>query len=89
MPYKDKVKQREYQRKWKAKRRAEFFEGKCCEECGGAENLELHHEDRSKKESHKIWSWSKERREAELAKCVVLCRDCHWQETYKQLGYGK
>ena len=29
------------------------------------------------KKDHKIWSWSKQRREAEIKKCVVLCRKCH------------
>lgn len=27
--------------------------------------------------SHKIWSWTAERRNAELAKCKVKCHRCH------------
>jgi len=34
MPYKNKLLQREYQREWKAKRRAAFFAGKKCIHCG-------------------------------------------------------
>jgi hypothetical protein len=69
--------QREYQRQWVARRRAAFFGDKCCEWCRSTERLELHHRDPSKKESHAIWSWSRARRLAEIAKCIVLCRSCH------------
>src|SRR5687768_3680232 len=81
MPYKDKAQQAEYQRNWMQKRRREFFAGKTCKQCGSTEDLELDHVDRKSKESHAIWSWSKARREAELAKCQVLCQDCHKKKT--------
>ena len=81
MPYKNKDKQREYQRRWLGNRRAEFFAGKSCVVCGSSENLELDHIDRSTKVTHKIWGWSKEKQEAELAKCQVLCYDCHKTKT--------
>ena len=45
--------------------------------CWYNENLELHHLDPGEKEDHKIWSWSKARREAEIAKCTILCQKCH------------
>lgn len=73
--------QREYQRKWKARRRADFFADKCCVRCGSTERLELDHKDPKLKISHNIWSWSKERREAEIAKCQVLCNECHQVKT--------
>jgi hypothetical protein len=79
MPYRDQAVQREYQRRWKAQRRASWFAGKVCNHCGTGDSLELHHRN-GEKESHKIWSWSRSRRDAELAKCVVLCRDCHEDE---------
>jgi hypothetical protein len=48
-----------------------------CRHCGGADRLEVHHKDPALKISHRIWSWRKERREAELSKCEVLCSTCH------------
>ena len=79
--YKDKGKQREYTKKWVAKRRSDFYKGKKCSECGSTTGLELHHSAPSKKESHRIWSWKKERRDTEIKKCVVLCSNCHKKET--------
>ena len=77
MPYADRTTQREYQRRWMASRRAEWFVDKACEHCGTTDRLEIHHRDPEKKVAHAIWSWAAEKRLAELAKCVVLCRDCH------------
>ena len=77
MGYTDKEKQREYQRVWVAKRRQEFFSDKSCLDCGSTSRLELHHLDPKLKVSHKIWSWSEKRRLEEIAKCVILCYDCH------------
>ena len=77
MPYADPEQQREYQRKWVARRRAEWFEGRSCVDCGSVEELQLDHVDAKQKMSHRIWSWSAALREAELAKCVVRCRFCH------------
>lgn len=77
MPYKDPAIQRAYMRQWIADRRAAFFAGKVCAECGNTKNLELDHEDPSVKITHRIWSWAEARREAELAKCRPLCKDCH------------
>lgn len=81
MPYKDPEARREYlrkyQREWIAARRAEFFAGKACVDCGSTEQLELDHVNPAEKEHHAIWSWREDRREAEIAKCVVRCRECH------------
>lgn len=77
MGYKDKKKQLEYQRNWMRKRRSSFFKDKFCEKCGSIEDLELHHKDPNKKESHNIWSWSEKRKKAELEKCIVWCKECH------------
>lgn len=85
MPYKDKEKQREYQRKWKRERRERYFSDKECAECGSTENLELDHIDPDDKGTHKIWSFSKKKREKELEKCQVLCSDCHKEKTVKEL----
>lgn len=66
------------------RRRASFLAGKSCEHCGSIDHLEIHHLDPSLKITHSVWSWAKPRREAELAKCAVLCHDCHAEETRKQ-----
>lgn len=68
---------RDYQRRWVATRRAAFFKGKRCEWCGATSALELHHRDPNRKLHHAIWSWGEARRNAEVAKCVVLCDECH------------
>lgn len=68
---------RTYQNRWMARRRAEFLAGKGCAFCGSSERLEVDHIDPAQKTEHKIWSWSDERRAAELAKCRILCHDCH------------
>lgn len=39
MPYKDPEAQKRFQREWVAKRRADFLEGKTCEQCGSTEKL--------------------------------------------------
>lgn len=78
MPYRDPEAQREYQRKWMANRRASALEGKTCALCGSTDGpFDFHHVDPTQKLDHKVWSWTAKRRDAELAKCVVLCRDCH------------
>jgi hypothetical protein len=85
MPYADIEQQREYQRAWRDARRREFFVDKACAHCGSVDELELHHVDPAIKVSHKIWTWSAERRAAEIAKCIVLCNSCHQAETFARL----
>jgi hypothetical protein len=77
--------QREYQRKWMAARRANWFRDKCCVRCGSKTNLEIDHIDPLTKVSHYVWSWAEERRNAELAKCQVLCRPCHQAKSVDDL----
>jgi hypothetical protein len=81
MPYSDPAAQREYQRQWCANRRAEWMAGKSCADCGSTTDLEVDHVDPSQKVSHRVWSWSRARRDAELAKCVVRCQPCHQRKT--------
>jgi hypothetical protein len=81
MPIKDIDLRREYHRHWIKKRRDEFFADKSCVQCGSLDRLELDHIDPAQKVDHKIWLWAKERREAEIVKCQVLCFDCHCKKT--------
>lgn len=82
MPYSDPEKQREYQRLWMAKRRADWIaEHGPCVDCGSYEDLQVDHVDASVKVTHRVWSWSKARRGVELAKCVVRCNPCHVAKT--------
>lgn len=82
MAYLDRDKQRAFCRKWMASRRAEWLAANGpCKQCGSSERLEVHHRDPGDKITHAVWSWSAERRAAELAKCDVLCHECHRQET--------
>ena len=85
MPYKDPEKQRAYQRRYKDDRRKEWLrENGPCRECGSWDRLEVDHVDPSTKLSHRIWTWAKARREAELEKCQVLCFKCHREKTRLQ-----
>jgi len=89
MPYKNKAHQRQFQRERNVRLRREWLEahGPC--KCGSWIDLQVDHIDPAKKVSHRIWSWSKERREAELAKCQPLCLECHKAKTrsqYRQRG---
>jgi 5-methylcytosine-specific restriction endonuclease McrA len=81
VPYKDPERQREYVRQWVAKRRRLYLADKACVQCGSTDRLEVDHRDPEQKVSHRIWSWSEKRREAELAKCQILCYDCHLKKT--------
>lgn len=85
MPYTDKDQQRAFQKKWMSDRRKRWLQlhGPCA--CGSWDLLEVHHVDPAKKVDHKVWSWSKKRRDEELAKCVALCHECHQEETSARL----
>lgn len=81
---------RAYKREWVAKRRADWLaEHGPCVQCGSADFLEVDHIDRTTKIDHNIWSWSQVRRDAELAKCQVLCRDCHLAKTIAEKPQAK
>ena len=74
----------DYQRKWMARRRAEYFCGKRCAHCGATEGLQLDHIDPSTKVHHTVWSWRSSRREEELKKCQPLCATCHKRKTAQE-----
>jgi 5-methylcytosine-specific restriction endonuclease McrA len=82
VPYADPERQRQFQREWVARNRRSWLaeHGPCCE-CGSRKNLQVDHVNPAKKVDHKVWSWSPARRKKELAKCQVLCGDCHKKKT--------
>lgn len=84
----DRARFREYMRTWVAARRAAYMADKACVRCGGTDSLELDHIDRATKIHHAIWSWAEPRRNAELAKCQVLCRSCHQVKSEESLDAG-
>ena len=72
---------------------AEYKLGKGCEACGFEAKhscqLDLDHIDPSTKTykgSHRSYDpgWSWERIQAEIAKCTVLCKNCHALRTYEE-----
>jgi hypothetical protein len=75
---------REYKRNWVAARRGEWMADKSCVVCGTTKDLEVDHIDPTQKVAHRIWSWAIERRNAELAKCQVLCKAHHLEKTLAQ-----
>ncbi len=77
MPYKDRAKQRAYQNRWVQQRRSEWLAANGpCSKCGCDKDLRIASADPKNAVSHRVWSWRKEKREAVLAMCVVLCLDC-------------
>ncbi len=90
MPYKDPARQSEYQRRWTQRRRLDWLAANGpCVECGSWFDLQVDHIDPATKLNHNVWSWTKERREVELAKCQVLCRPCHAKKTAKEAVFGE
>jgi hypothetical protein len=81
MPYADKNEQREYQRKWMRRRKANWLLDKKCAVCGSRTALEIDHVDPELKISHRVWSWAVKKRDIELAKCQVLCARHHVEKS--------
>jgi hypothetical protein len=80
-------KKRKYQREWSRKRREDWVKANGpCQTCGSNKRLEIDHIDYNIKSVHvsRIWSYTKSKREAELAKCQVLCHSCHKKKTAKE-----
>ncbi len=80
----NKIRRSEYQKKWMQARRQLWFANKKCVKCDSNKRLELDHIVPADKISHNVWSWAEERRLKELAKCQVLCYECHLKKTSKE-----
>ena len=85
MPYKNKSDHARMMRRIKRVNRLEaiaLLGGKCnhvdCEETDG---LHFDHIIRETKSDHRIWSWSRARRLAEIAKCQLLCEYHHVEKS--------
>jgi hypothetical protein len=81
MPYTGEQK-RAYDRAWRAARRTAWIkEHGPCKWCDSWDDLEVDHEDPATKlyQPAALWSMALDnpKRVAELAKCQVLCHDCH------------
>lgn len=76
---------RAYHRAWMRARRTAYFAGKSCAQCDSRDRLELDHVDPSTKvyQPAALWGMSDRnpKKIAELAKCQVLCRDCHLEKS--------
>lgn len=87
MPWLDPQKKRDADRIRVATRRREWVTANGpCRGCGcdDYEQLEVDHVDPTQKVDHKVWSWREDRRLVELAKCQVLCVECHGKKTTAQ-----
>jgi 5-methylcytosine-specific restriction endonuclease McrA len=92
MPYQDQSDYNAYMKKYMKNRwnnrRKEAIEklGGKCTKCGSTENLEFDHKKRAGKKFTLADFSSKNEKEfqAELKKCRLLCRPCHYERTGKQ-----
>lgn len=97
MPIRDRETYNAYMRKYMrdrmVRRRTQAIKqlGGKCVNCGSIENLEFDHvnqdpDPRTRRGRGSIWTFSEERFQAELAKCQLLCRDCHKQKTLNEIS---
>lgn len=90
MPYKDPKKHLKFQREWRAKRRAKLAEIKNvpCVDCGGKFPhyvMDFDHGDEEKlfKIASDLNNVSWDEILAEIAKCDIICSNCHRIRSYK------
>ena len=81
----------DYYRRRYEERRAWAIEmlGSQCSECGTTLDLQIHHRDPSQKSvriSTVLSRWSIAKISEELAKCILLCADCHTKHHHPNAG---
>lgn len=81
MSQKDPEVRRAYIRARYTRIRTEWIEANGPCSCGSDVDLEVDHKDPATKVTNAVWAWGKVKREAELAKCQVLCHECHLNKT--------
>jgi len=99
MPYKDREKLYEAQKRHRVKIRLkllDFLSTKSCCDCGEKDPIVLDFDHRNRKSKFKMISkllsghYSWESVEKEIRKCDIRCSNCHRRKTYAQLGcWGK
>ena len=64
--------------------------GKCVR-CGSTDRLELDHRIKKDKSFNitQFWGLSLEKYDKELAKCQLLCHDCHVRKSFEEKDWGK
>lgn len=62
--------------------------GGACAICGATENLEFDHKKRGDKKFCITGELHSRELDSELEKCQLLCHDCHWEKTLKELGWN-
>lgn len=73
---------RKNNREFMAKRRSDWIAANGpCKHCGSNQKLEVDHINPLKKVKDAWQIWSLKDRNIELAKCQVLCHDCHLKKT--------
>jgi hypothetical protein len=62
-----------------------------CIRCGATDDLNFHHRDPSEKSFtiSRLWSMRDEIIETELAKCDLLCRECHKKHHESKATHGE
>lgn len=75
MPFKDKEKQKKFQREWMQKRREEFFANKFCEDCGSKEDLVPYNAKSNKKKFS--FSYSINELNEKFKGFSILCDNCY------------
>jgi hypothetical protein len=69
-----------------AKARRAYLADKSCQLCGSTDRLQFHHRDPTDRTTDVRFSLSDERLVAEIAKCDLLCKECHAKQHVMRHG---
>lgn len=82
-----------FRERYNGLRKKWFQENGPCRHCNSWDDLQVDHIDPQTKngpdDETRLWNWSRQRREAELAKCQPLCAECHRYKSVKERREGK